>query len=149
MTRTNLTRSLVQRLVALAGIALLVAAMGGTWAPASAAPPRPAWSATAPPGTRPPSTSPSPTTGTTARPPKSARTELTGKLNLNTATEDQLMLLPTIGPAKAERIVAWRKRNGAFRRPADLRRVKGFGYKTFKRLEPYLDVKGDSTLAAR
>ena len=64
-------------------------------------------------------------------------------------TEEQLMLLPTVGPAKAERIVAWRKRNGAFKRPADLRRVKGFGYKTFKRLEPYLDVKGESTLAAK
>ena len=59
------------------------------------------------------------------------------------------MLLPTVGPAKAERIVTWRKKNGAFKRPADLRRVKGFGYKTFKRLEPYLDVKGDSTLASR
>ena len=31
----------------------------------------------------------------------------------------------------------------------DLRRVKGFGYKTFKRLEPYLDIKGDTTLAAK
>ena len=73
--------------------------------------------------------------------------ELTGKVNLNTATEDQLMLLPSVGPAKADRIVAWRKKNGTFKRTADLRRVKGFGYKTFKRLEPYLDIKGDNTLS--
>ncbi|HSR99290.1 MAG TPA: helix-hairpin-helix domain-containing protein [Kofleriaceae bacterium] len=72
-----------------------------------------------------------------------------GKLNLNTANEEQLMLLPTVGPAKAERIVTWRKKNGAFKRVADLRRVKGFGYKTFKKLEPFLDIKGDTTLAAK
>jgi competence protein ComEA len=71
-----------------------------------------------------------------------------GRLNLNTATEDQLQLLPGIGPAKAERIVAWRKKNGGFKRVADLRKVKGFGYKTLRRLEAWLDVKGETTLAA-
>lgn len=72
-----------------------------------------------------------------------------GRINLNTATEEQLMMLPTVGPAKAERIVSWRKKNGGFKRVADLRRVKGFGYKTFKRLEPLLDIKGDTTLAQK
>ena len=80
---------------------------------------------------------------------KSSRKELTGKLNLNTAPEDQLMLLPAVGPAKAERIVAWRKKNGSFKRIADLRHVKGFGYKSFKKLEPFLDIKGDTTLEAK
>jgi competence ComEA-like helix-hairpin-helix protein len=80
---------------------------------------------------------------------KSNHKEITGKLNLNTATEEQLMLLPTVGPSKAERIVTWRKKNGGFKRTADLRRVKGFGYKTFKKLEPFLDIKGDTTLAAK
>jgi competence ComEA-like helix-hairpin-helix protein len=77
------------------------------------------------------------------------RKVVTGKLNLNTATEEQLTLLPTVGPSKAERIVVWRKKNGGFKRVADLRRVKGFGYKTFKRLEPFLDITGETTLAAR
>ena len=58
-------------------------------------------------------------------------------------------MLPSVGPSKADRIVAWRKKNGGFKRIADLRRVKGFGYKTFKRLEPFLDIKGDTTLAAK
>jgi competence protein ComEA len=79
-------------------------------------------------------------------PTKRGGRELSGKLNLNTANEEQLMLLPSVGPAKAERIVAWRKKNGGFRRVADLRRVKGFGYKTLKKLEPFLDIKGDTTL---
>jgi competence protein ComEA len=47
---------------------------------------------------------------------------------------------------EAERIVTWRKKHGGFKRTSDLRRVRGFGYKTFKRLEPFLDVKGATTL---
>ena len=113
-----------------------------------APPPRPggggAW--------RPPPAAPPPTIAALKadedgeRPIKKSAKELTGKLNLNTATEEQLMMLPTVGPAKAERIVTWRKKNGGFKRTADLRRVKGFGYKTFKRLEPFLDIKGETTL---
>ncbi|HEY1558032.1 MAG TPA: helix-hairpin-helix domain-containing protein [Kofleriaceae bacterium] len=129
---------LTRRLGSLAAIGLLAAAMGGSWSTASAAPSAvvvPAAAGTAG------------ATGATAK--KSNHKELSGKLNLNTATEDQLMLLPSIGPSKAERVVAWRKKNGGFKRTADLRRVKGFGYKTFKRLEPYLDIKGDTTLVAQ
>ena len=81
--------------------------------------------------------------------PPSKKRAVAGKLNLNTATEQQLMMLPTVGPSKAERIVTWRKKNGGFKRTADLRRVKGFGYKTYKKLEPLLDIKGDTTLAPK
>ncbi len=83
------------------------------------------------------------------RPASRSKKELSGKLNLNNASEEQLQLLPTVGPAKAERIVSWRKKNGSFKRPADLRKVKGFGYKTLKRLEPYLEVSGETTLAEK
>ena len=76
------------------------------------------------------------------------RKAVSGKLNLNTATEDQLIMLPGVGPSKAERVVAWRQKHGAFKRVADLRHVKGFGYKTVKKLEPYLDTKGETTLMA-
>jgi competence protein ComEA len=74
--------------------------------------------------------------------------KLTGKLNLNTASRQQLMLLATVGPSEAERIIIWRKQHGGFKRTSDLRRVIGFGYKTYKKLEPFLDIKGDTTLAA-
>lgn len=82
-----------------------------------------------------------------AAPPRGGKKAVTGKLNLNTATVEQLVMLPGIGPSKAERIVAWRGKHGPFRRVQDLRKVKGFGYKTLKKLEANLDVKGESTLA--
>jgi competence protein ComEA len=133
-----LARRAGQSLVPLLALVALVLSMGGTWHFAAAAPATIAEEMTASARAR--------GEAEPAPPPKKAGRELTGKLNLNTATEDQLLLLPTIGPAKAERIVTWRKKNGGFKRTADLRRVKGFGYKTFKRLEPFLDIKGDTTL---
>jgi len=83
--------------------------------------------------------------------PKAAKGKqaISGKLNLNTATVEQLTLLPGVGPSKAERVIAFRKKNGEFKRVADLRKVKGFGYKTIKKLEPYLDIKGTTTLASK
>jgi competence protein ComEA len=146
MKMKMLASKLARHLLTVAAIATFVAAMGGTWTAASAAPPALA-AATAPAGTH--ATSPLPGDGEGHAAKKSSHKEMTGKINLNTATEDQLMLLPSVGPAKAERIVAWRKKNGAFKRVADLRHVKGFGYKSFKRLEPFLDIKGETTLEAK
>ena len=146
---------LMRKLAPIAAVALLVAAMGGTWTrSAVAAPPATAPATTpAPVQTRQPVTKPGAAHASEEldEPParKSNHKQINGKLNLNTANEEQLMMLPTVGPAKAERIVAWRKKNGAFKRVADLRRVKGFGYKTFKKLEPFLDIKGETTLAPK
>lgn len=130
----TLVGDLAHRLTPVFAIVLLIVAMGGTWRIAGATPPTIAEeiAATSPPEPE--------------RPAKKSARALTGKVNLNTATEEQLMLLPTVGPAKAERIVHWRKKNGGFRRTADLRRVKGFGFKTYKRLEPFLEIKGETTL---
>ena len=143
---------LSRRLASLAAVALLVAAMGGTWTRSAAAAPPPAQQpVTKPAAAGRPVAAATQSADDLDEPPakKSNRKQIAGKLNLNTASEEQLMLLPTVGPAKAERIVTWRKKNGGFKRTADLRRVKGFGYKTFKRLEPFLDIKGDTTLAAK
>jgi competence protein ComEA len=149
---------LTRRLASLAAVALLIAAMGGTWSRSAVAAPTTSPSATTPSSAAPSRaavTRPTAVGGQPADDPdeppakKSNHKQLSGKLNLNTANEEQLMMLPTVGPAKAERIATWRKKNGGFKRTADLRRVKGFGYKTFKKLEPFLDIKGDTTLAAK
>src|SRR6185503_5300452 len=114
-----------------AAVALLVAAMGGSWTrSAAAAPPPPAQQPVTKPAAagRPVAAATRPADDLDEPPAKkSNRKQIAGKLNLNTASEEQLMLLPTVGPAKAERIVTWRKKNGGFKRIADIRRVKGFG----------------------
>lgn len=91
-----------------------------------------------------------------AKPPAAAKAKakakgssgkrLVGKLNLNKASAEELVMLPGIGKTKAERIVAWRAKHGKFRRVVDLRRVKGFGKKSVAKLEPYLTTDGASTL---
>lgn len=58
-----------------------------------------------------------------------------GMVNINTASAEQLAALPRIGPAIAQRIVAYREKNGPFKRPADLMNVKGIGESTFLQLK--------------
>src|SRR5215470_4780203 len=65
-----------------------------------------------------------------------------GKVNINTATVDQLIRLPGIGPTKAGAIAAYRSKHH-FARIDDLDHVKGFGRKTMARLRPYLSVNGE------
>ena len=55
--------------------------------------------------------------------------QASGKLliNVNTASVDELVLLPGIGPATAKRIVEYREEHGPFRRIEDLMNVRGIG----------------------
>lgn len=71
-----------------------------------------------------------------------------GLVNLNTATADELSLLPGVGPSKAKRIVDHRARR-PFRTIAELVRVKGFGTKTLARLRPFLTITGPSVATAQ
>ena len=70
---------------------------------------------------------------------------LEGTVNLNTADRTQLMLLPGVGPATADKVLAYRDRR-RFTRPAHVMRVKGIGKKTYAKLRRYLTVDGDTTL---
>lgn len=63
------------------------------------------------------------------------------KLDLNQATVEELDTLPGVGPAIARRIVAFREKNGAFKRIEDLMNVRGIGEKTFLRLRDRIMVK--------
>lgn len=60
------------------------------------------------------------------------------KININTATAEELTSLPGIGPAYAERIVAWREENGRFTRVDQLLEIRGIGEKRLDNLRPYI-----------
>ncbi len=63
-----------------------------------------------------------------------------GKVNLNTATDEQLETLPRVGPAMAAKIIAWRTENGRFTSVDDLMNVSGIGEKTFDGLKDQVTV---------
>ena len=63
------------------------------------------------------------------------------QLDLNVATEAELVQLPGIGPSRARDIVAYRERHGSFSRVADLDRIPGIGPAALAKLSPLLRVQ--------
>ena len=61
-------------------------------------------------------------------------------VDVNRSTREELVLVPGIGGATAERILEQRGRAGSFRTLDDLLQVKGIGEKRFEKLRPYLCV---------
>ena len=63
-----------------------------------------------------------------------------GKINLNTASKEQLMQLTGIGDKKADEIIAYRQQNGNFKTIDDLKNVSGIGDKTFEKISSQITV---------
>lgn len=72
-----------------------------------------------------------------------------GKVNLNTATAEQLTTLPGVGPKLAARIVEHRQQQGAFKSIQELMNVKGIGEKNFQKIQVYLAVSETPKSSAR
>lgn len=62
------------------------------------------------------------------------------KVNLNSATMDQLDELPGVGPVTAKSILDWRTKNGRFTKVEDLLDVKGIGQATLDDLRDLVTV---------
>ena len=75
----------------------------------------------------------SPTAATEATQPAS-------KININTASAQELESLPGIGPVIAQRIVDYRNENGAFQTVSELTNVKGIGLSLLEKVMDYVTV---------
>src|SRR5581483_6523498 len=64
-----------------------------------------------------------------------------GKLNLNTATFDELDALPGIGPTLAQRILDYRKQVGGFKSVAEIKQVRGIGDTLYEELKEMIFVQ--------
>lgn len=81
-------------------------------------------------------------------PTPAAQAPATAKVNLNTATLEQLQYLPGVGPSKARAIKRYRDAH-PFKNPSHIVRVKGIGRKTYRKLRPFLAVNGATTATAK
>jgi competence protein ComEA len=69
-------------------------------------------------------------------------------VNINTASKEELVALPGIGPVKAQAILDHRKASGPFKSVDDLKGVKGIGAKRLEKLRGEVTVSGDTAKVA-
>ena len=73
---------------------------------------------------------------------RNSRENVDYRLDINTATESQLMELPGIGEVMAERIVAYRTEHGLFSSIDALLDIEGMGEKKLQQIEKLITVGG-------
>ena len=83
-----------------------------------------------------------------AKPAKHAKAAVTGKININTATAEQLAMLPGVSPKKAQGLIDYRTQNGNFKNIEDLQKVPGIKQKKVDKVKDYLIFEGETTLKA-
>ena len=64
--------------------------------------------------------------------------QVLGKININTATVEQLTALPGVGESKAKSIVEYRNTNGNFNTIEDIKNVTGIGDSLFAKIKDYI-----------
>jgi competence protein ComEA len=78
----------------------------------------------------------------------SAKPAPAGKINLNSATVEQLTTVPGVGRTLATRIVEHRQKEGSFKSVSELMNVKGVGEKNLAKIQGYFVVGEASRPAA-
>lgn len=63
-----------------------------------------------------------------------------GKINLNTATKEELMTLPGVGEAKAASIIQYRTENGGFKSIEDIMQISGIKEGLFEKIKELIKV---------
>ena len=72
--------------------------------------------------------------------PAFAETPTNERVELNSATSEQLCTLPGIGPKRAALILE-RRRRRPFTRPTQLLEVRGIGRKTLRKIRPFIRIE--------
>jgi competence protein ComEA len=72
--------------------------------------------------------------------PSSETAPLRPCINLNTATESELMTLAGVGEAMARKIIEHREQNGPFRRPQDIIIIDGFSERKYRTISDRICV---------
>lgn len=63
-----------------------------------------------------------------------------GLININKASETELLQIPGVGPAKATAIIEYREQNGGFSAKEDMKKISGIGEKTYEKLEAFITI---------
>jgi competence ComEA-like helix-hairpin-helix protein len=67
--------------------------------------------------------------------------DTSGRLNINTATKQQLLDLPGVGEVTADRILTYRAATGKFSSVDELRSIKGMSKKKMEKLKPLITIQ--------
>lgn len=65
--------------------------------------------------------------------------DITGRININTASRVELMKLPGVGEKTADKIIKYRKEH-PFQKIEDIKKVKGIGTKKFQKMKEIITV---------
>lgn len=66
--------------------------------------------------------------------------QTTKRVNINTASLVELQNIPGVGEKKAQTIIDYRNKHGAFKKVQDLTKVKGIGTKSFQKMKPFIEI---------
>ncbi len=69
-----------------------------------------------------------------------SNTKTQGKININTATEEELDTLPGIGPSTAAKIIDYRKENGKFKNIEEIKEVSGIGDAKYEKIKELIII---------
>lgn len=63
-----------------------------------------------------------------------------GKVNINTATKEELDTLPGVGESTANKIISYREENGKFKSIEEIKEVSGIGDSKFEQIKDLIEI---------